>query len=1088
MNEDLWDTEGRQGFEKDNAYGPDSFGLTHHQERLGIDYALKVGNQFKSDAERAAIRAQEEAERLRLEALQQANDAARAGRYAAEAGARAGVDALTGVAIAASEVKFRLPQNLNIFSADNPMSDTASFVEAAMKEADIEVHHMVAAGTYSAAMLLGIKGKLSGAPPSPRVVKVVKIDEARGLTEEYVMREAKALKTMQSTDAQSKFSHVEDYFVKGDFFFMALEFYQGGSLSYHLDQQRLALGRRRYQLDCGLDPVRVQFYAAEILVAIEAMHQKGIVHRDLKPANILLDMMGHVKVTDFGVSTQHGGRRPLNISKMNDSDCRTSSTMVGTLEYMAPEVLCGSPYGKSADWWSYGATLHELMTGATPYYLYTKEPLFLKGELCDLEKSTPLHLDHFGVAFELLIIGLLKKDVDQRLGSAALGDREIKNHPFFEGVDFKSLLGKKNADPVDAPWLPEVEDEFDTRYMSQRVIHQDWHLPFADVEDTNEFAMAESARKRLDPLGLDLLTEADGITLALLALRHDRHKEYVFFENVLRAMGLACAMEYFAFASYRAYRVRSGLELLPPELDQIVTQIQYGVGGCGLLVALVMLARWRGRVGRANERAQQLAAHGLEHDEQDPFDPYVEDGRFICHFGYIDSRKQTVASEVMRVVAPLWRVIRHGGLMGYLLGSRAADHSKHLATNTWELFLDILGSLTLEQWTEAALWTSCALVALDQWLSMQLIPRERAPVLALGLATCTVLFRQFCAYLHAPKVDDESPSEFNSLEDEEAPKDEPVWWMPSVPTLSFTVPTLFGGDGESAVGAEAGVEVEAAGRDTGEANRGTEKEEKMDDNELQGQKQQEQQPVVPPLTGFEKKTGLLFSPEIVPDDATEAFMTKAAKAQKRAEEFRKRATLFGAVLGTQTVLFVVCALAANAIVWFASSPESVGRRDMLFLAIAFGTAVAWHKAPDTARGLAIGAVSIMSLARTAFVLFHCLARPLMFWEVMVNGVGLIGAQLVYSRMAHSAEPRLRAFDSAALACVAFGVYLTVSADAKVGASLEVPSSMAAFGGAHVRLFGALHVHLGQACLTQSPRTALIPVAMAVGFVSGVFTP
>ena len=91
MNEDLWETEGRQGFEKDNAFGPDSFGLTHHQERLGIDYALKVGNQFKSDAERAAIQAQEEAERMRLEALQQANDAARAGRYAAEAGARAGV-------------------------------------------------------------------------------------------------------------------------------------------------------------------------------------------------------------------------------------------------------------------------------------------------------------------------------------------------------------------------------------------------------------------------------------------------------------------------------------------------------------------------------------------------------------------------------------------------------------------------------------------------------------------------------------------------------------------------------------------------------------------------------------------------------------------------------------------------------------------------------------------------------------------------------------------------------------------------------------------------------------------------------------
>lgn len=117
--------------------------------------------------------------------------------------------------------------------------------------------------------------------------------------------------------------------------------------------------------------------------------------------------------------------------------------MVGTLEYMAPEVLCGTPYGKSADWWSYGATLHELMTGTTPYHSYVKDTLYLKGEVCDPEKATPLHLDHYGVAFELLIIGLLKKDVDQRLGCAALGDREIKKHPYFEGVDFKVRLGRE---------------------------------------------------------------------------------------------------------------------------------------------------------------------------------------------------------------------------------------------------------------------------------------------------------------------------------------------------------------------------------------------------------------------------------------------------------------------------------------------------------------------------------------------------------------------------------------------------------------------------------------------------------------------
>jgi len=410
-----------------------------------------------------------------------------------------------------------------------------------------------------------------------------------------------------------------------------------------------------------------------------------------------------------------------------------------------------------------------------------------------------------------------------------------------------------------------------------------------------------------------------------------------------------------------------------------------------------------------------------------------------------------------------------------------------LATNSWELFLDILGSLTLEQWTEGALWTSCALVGLDQWLNLQLVPREYAPVLALGLATCTVLFRHFCAYLHAPKVEIETPNEFDTMVDEEAPKEEPAWWMPTVPTLSFAVPTLFGGDESVSADGVKKDEVKGEGKGEGECEgevqKATEEKEKEKEKEKKGPK-----PVVPPLTGFEKKTGLVFSPETVPDDEAIEFMTKTEKAQKRAAEFRKRATLFGAVMGTQTVLFVVCALAANAVVWFASSPESVGRRDMLFLAIAFGTAVAWHKAPSTARGLLIGAVSLVSLARTAYVLFHCLARPLMFWEVMVNGTGLIGAQLMYSRVAHAAEPQLRTFDAAALAVVAFGVYLTVSADTKLGDPLDVPRTMAGFGVASVRLFGGLHVHLGQACLTQSPSTVIIPLAMALGFVNGIFTP
>ena len=124
-----------------------------------------------------------------------------------------------------------------------------------------------------------------------------------------------------------------------------MEFVNGGELFHHLQREK------------RFSEPRVVFYAAEILTALQYLHENGVIYRDLKPENILLRDDGHITLTDFGLCKE---------GLTSDQD--RTDTFCGTPEYLAPEVLKGEGYTKSVDWWSFGSLVFEMLAGLPPFY------------------------------------------------------------------------------------------------------------------------------------------------------------------------------------------------------------------------------------------------------------------------------------------------------------------------------------------------------------------------------------------------------------------------------------------------------------------------------------------------------------------------------------------------------------------------------------------------------------------------------------------------------------------------------------------------------------------------------------------------
>ena len=204
--------------------------------------------------------------------------------------------------------------------------------------------------------------------------------------------------------------------------YLILEYAQGGELFTHLATERM------FPEDTA------SFYMAEMILALEHLHHTvGVVYRDLKPENCLLDADGHLLLTDFGLS---------KVAVEGDDDRCTS--FLGTIEYMAPEVILGQPYDKAVDWWSFGALGYDLLTGGPPFQANNHAKV--QEKIVKAKLSLPYFL---GPDARDLLTRLLRKEPRKRLGGNMPRDMQtLKRHRFFRKIDWKRLEKRELEPPI----------------------------------------------------------------------------------------------------------------------------------------------------------------------------------------------------------------------------------------------------------------------------------------------------------------------------------------------------------------------------------------------------------------------------------------------------------------------------------------------------------------------------------------------------------------------------------------------------------------------------------------------------------------
>lgn len=196
--------------------------------------------------------------------------------------------------------------------------------------------------------------------------------------------------------------------------YLIMEFCPGGDLGKQIKLKR------------KLPEEEARLYICEVIIAIEFLHKNKIIFRDLKPENIVLDKNGHLKLTDFG------------LSKENVGDLWDNKSFVGSIAYLAPEILKKQPHSRSLDWYLTGVLLYEMLVGIPPYYNNNRKILF------ENIQTGPLRIPHtMSLEARDLILNLLNRNPKKRMGAGEADSEELKRHAFFKDIKWDDVAQHK---------------------------------------------------------------------------------------------------------------------------------------------------------------------------------------------------------------------------------------------------------------------------------------------------------------------------------------------------------------------------------------------------------------------------------------------------------------------------------------------------------------------------------------------------------------------------------------------------------------------------------------------------------------------